>query len=222
MIKTPDKFPSPSDQTRAALLRAGLRLFGRKGYEGTATREIAALAKANIGSIAYHFGGKEGLHLACADFIVETIQAIARPALTEAEAAPDAATATERLKQSIDRIVSFFVASPEVGDFAQFILRELSVPSAALDRLYSGVFAPTHAQLCRVWEQATGEPAESEPVKIRMFMMIGQVVYFRIAREAVLRRMAWTDIGPEQAKTIASIAVDNLAAILAARKGNKP
>ncbi len=126
------------------------------------------------------------------------------------------------LKQSVERIVSFFVASPEVGDFAQFILRELSVPSSALDRLYNGVFAPTHAQLCRVWEQATGEPAESEAVKIRMFMMIGQVVYFRIAREAVFRRMAWTNIGPEQAKTIASIAVDNLSAILVSRKGKKP
>lgn len=222
MIKAPDKYPSPADQTRAALLRAGLRLFGRKGYEGTSTRELAALAKANIGSIAYHFGGKEGLHLACADFIVETIQAIARPALEQAEAAPDAEVAAERLEQSIERIVSFFVSSPEVGDFAQFILRQLSVPSPALDRLYNGVFAPTHAQLCRVWEQATGEPAENEATKIRMFMLIGQVVYFRIAREAVFRRMDWTDIGPAQAKTIASIAVDNLAAILAAHKGSKP
>ena len=222
MIKSVDKLASPADQTRAALLRAGLRLFGRKGYEGTSTRELAALAKANIGSIAYHFGGKEGLHLACADFIVETIQAIAHPALSEAEAASEAETAAEGLKQSIERIVSFFVASPEVGDFAQFVLRALSVPSPALDRLYTGVFAPTHAQLCRVWQQATGEPAESESTKIRMFMLIGQVVYFRIAREAVFRRMEWTDIGPEQAKAIAAIAVDNLAALLAARKGDKP
>jgi len=221
MIKPIDKFPSPADQTRAALLSAGLRLFGRKGYEGTSTRELAALAKANIGSIAYHFGGKEGLHLACADFIVETIRSIAQPALAEAAAAPTPEAAAEGLKQSVERIVSFFVASPEVGDFAQFILRELSVPSPALDRLYSGVFEPTHAQLCRVWEQATGEPAESEAVKIRMFMMIGQVVYFRIAREAVFRRMKWTDIGPDQAKAIAAIAVDNLGAILAARKGEK-
>jgi AcrR family transcriptional regulator len=221
MVKAADKFPSPADQTRAALLRAGLRLFGRKGYEGTSTRELAALAKANIGSIAYHFGGKEGLRLACADFIVETIQAIARPALGEAEAAPDAETAAEGLKQSIERIVSFFVASPEAGDFAQFVLREMSMPSPALDRLYTGVFAPTHAQLCRVWQQATGEPAEGEATKIRMFMLIGQVVYFRIAREAVFRRMEWTDIGPEQAKAIAAIAVDNLAAVLATRKGDR-
>ena len=47
------------------------------------------------------------------------------------------------------------------------------------------------------------------------------VVYFRIGREAVLRRMDWTDIGPEQAKAIAAIAVGNLDAILASRKGNK-
>ena len=84
------------------------------------------------------------------------------------------------------------------------------------------MFEPTHAQLCRVWEQATGEPAESDRTKITMFTMIGQVVYFRIAREAVMRRMGWTDIGPEQAKAIAPVAVDNLAAILAARKGDKP
>lgn len=221
MITPTEKYPSPADQTRAALLRAGLRLFGRKGYEGTSTRELAALAKANIGSIAYHFGGKEGLHLACADFIVETIQAFARPALAEAAAATTSEAAAEGLRQSIERIVSFFVSSPEVGDFAQFILRELSVPSPALDRIYDGVFEPTHKQLCRVWEQATGEPAESEAVKIRMFMMIGQVVYFRIARQAVFRRMDWTDIGPDQAKAIASVAADNLAAILAARKGKK-
>jgi AcrR family transcriptional regulator len=218
MSNAKDQFLSPADQTRAALLQAGLRLFGRKGYEGTSTREIAALAKANIGSIAYHFGGKEGLHLACADFIVETIQSIARPVLAEAATAATPEAAAEGLKQSMGRIVSFFVASPEVGDFAQFVLRELSVPSPALDRLYTGVIAPTHMQLCTIWEQATGEPAESEATKIRMFTMIGQVVYFRVAREAVFRRMGWTDIGPEQARAIASIAAGNLSAVLSSRK----
>lgn len=222
MVKQPEKYASPSEQTRMALLRAGLRLFGRKGYEGTSTRELAALAKANIGSIAYHFGGKEGLHLACADFIVESIRSVSEPALAEAAAAQTADAAAEGLNRSLEQLVSFFVASPEIGDFAQFVLRELSVPSPALDRLYDGIFAPTHKQLCLVWEQATGEPAESEAVKLRMFMMIGQVVYFRIAREAVLRRMDWTDIGPQQAATIAAIASGNLSAILGSRKGKQP
>ncbi|MBL8576839.1 MAG: CerR family C-terminal domain-containing protein [Mesorhizobium sp.] len=221
MSQAAEKFPSPAEQTRAALVHAGLRLFGRKGFEGTSTRELAALAKANIGSIAYHFGGKEGLHLACADFIVETIRAIANPALEQAAAAISPDDAAERLKQSVERIVGFFVASPEVGDFAQFVLRELSVPSPALDRLYTGVFEPTHRQLCTIWEQATGEPAESEATRIRMFTLIGQVVYFKIAREAVFRRMGWTEIGRAQAALIGAIVSDNLSAILASRKGGK-
>ena len=144
--------PLPPTRPAPALLRAGLRLFGRKGYEGTSTREIAALAKANIGSIAYHFGGKEGLHLACADFIVETIQAH-RAARRSAKQRPrsEAETAAEGLKQSIERIVAFFVASPEVGDFVQFVLRELSLPSAALDRhLHRRVRADPCAALPRL------------------------------------------------------------------------
>ncbi len=199
------KVSSPAEQTREGLLRAGLRLFGRQGYGGTSTREIAALARANIGSIAYHFGGKEGLHLACADFIVETIQAVARPALADTAVAPTPAAAAEALQHSVERMVAFLVASPDVGDIAQFVVRELSVPSPALDRIYSGVFEPTHRELCRIWERATGEPAESEATRIRIFTLIGQVVYFRIAREAVLRRMGWADIGPEEARTILSL-----------------
>ena len=36
-----------------------------------------------------------------------------------------------------------------------------------------------------------------------------------------MRRMGWTDIGPTEARAIAAVAKDNLAAILAARKGDK-
>src|SRR5262245_38442922 len=72
-----------ADQTRIALVHAALSLFGSKGFDGTSTRDIAAMANANIGSIAYHFGGKEGLRAACAEHIVETLRGIAGQALSE-------------------------------------------------------------------------------------------------------------------------------------------
>ena len=50
-------------QTRQALIAAGLHLFGHQGYAATSTRELAGRAQTNIASIAYHFGGKSGLHL---------------------------------------------------------------------------------------------------------------------------------------------------------------
>ena len=209
--------------TRAALVQAALKLFGRQGFDGTSTREIAAEAKANIGSIAYHFGGKEGLRAAAADYIVDTIQAIAGQAMGSPQAAtaggPEAARA--QLFAALERMVTFIVASPQAGEIVQFVLRELSHPTAALDRIYDGVFEPTHRRLCLIWEQATGEAAESEATRLTVFTLIGQVIYFRIGREAVMRRMGWKNIGPKEAGAVIAVAKDNLAAILAARKGAK-
>jgi len=225
MIKpVPDKVlrqeASPAEQTRAALVLAALKLFGRQGFDGTSTREIAAEAKANIGSIAYHFGGKEGLRAAAADHIVETMQALAGQALGSAAAAAssDRAAAQAQLFTALDRFVAFVVAQPQAGEIVQFVLRELSHPTAALDRIYSGVFEPTHRRFCLIWEQATGEAADSERTKLTVFTLIGQVIYFRIGREAVMRRMGWRGIGDTEAAKVTAVVADNLAAILAARK----
>jgi AcrR family transcriptional regulator len=231
MIKTREKSelprsgqPSPADQTRAALIRAALKLFGRQGFEGTSTREIAALAKANIGSIAYHFGGKEGLRAACANYIVETIGGIAGTAMADDTVGKvhGAEAARARLNTVLEAMVGFIVARPEAGEFVQFVLRELSQPSEALDIIYDGVFEPVHQRLCRIWAEASGEDAESERTRITIFTLIGQVVYFRIARAAVMRRMGWDQLGPAEAANIISVVKSNIEAILAARKGSRP
>ncbi len=208
---------SAADQTRLALVRAGLRLFGSKGFDGASTRDIAADANANIGSIAYHFGGKEGLRAACAAHIVDTIRGIAGQALA---AAPpnDAATARAMLGGALEQMVGFIVARPEAGEIVQFVLRELAHPTSALDLIYEGVFAPMHVRLCELWSLATGEPADAERTRITVFTLIGQVVYFRIGREAVKRRMGWSEIGADEAARIVAVARANLDAILSARR----
>jgi AcrR family transcriptional regulator len=211
--------PSTAEQTRSALILAALRLFGQMGFEGTSTRDIAAAAKANIGSIAYHFGGKEGLRTACAAFIVETIQGIVAQALAESGPPPRGEAAAEaRLMATLERMVRFIIAEPQAGEIVQFVLRELAQPTAALDTIYNGVFEPTHRRLCQTWAEATGEDAESPRTRITVFTMIGQIVYFRIGREAVMRRMGWQSIGPQEAGAILDVARGNLAAILAARR----
>ena len=223
VLSTSRAHPSPADQTRAALIRAALKLFGRQGFEGTSTREIAALAKANIGSIAYHFGGKEGLHEACARHIVDTMQELARPVLT---ALPDAGSlqpdqAEALLRLALERMAGFVIGQPEAGAIVSFILRELDRPTAALDTVYTGVFEPVHRRFCEVWAAATGEDAESDATKIRVFTLIGQVVYFRIGREAVRRRMGWDRVGEAETAQVVEAAQANLAAILAASRGKR-
>ena len=213
-------------ETRAALIQAALRLFGQKGFDGTSTREIATAAGANIGSIAYHFGGKEGLHTATADHIVETIQVVAAQAIghanTPAFDPADAQAARDQLFALLEHMMGFFVVRPEAGDIARFVLREMSQPSTALDRIYEGVFEPLHKRLCLAWERVTGQTAESETTKLLVFTMIGQVVYFRIAGEVVMQRMGWNDMGDQEAAKVLGIVRDNLDAILTSRKDGKP
>jgi len=217
---------SPADMTRAALVRAALGLFGKQGFDGTSTRAIAAAANANIGSIAYHFGGKEGLRIAVADHIAETIQTVAGQALG-AGPAPDFEAATpesaeRQLAAALERMVAFMVVRPEAGEIVQFMLREMAQPSAALDRIYAGVFEPLHRRLCLIWQQATGEEAESERTKLTVFTLVGQVVYFRIGRAVVMRRMGWEGIGDAEAARVLDVTRDNLRAVLAARGGKRP
>ncbi len=55
---------SDGQDARNRLLDAALALFAEKGFAKTSTREIAMAAQANIASISYYFGDKDGLYRA--------------------------------------------------------------------------------------------------------------------------------------------------------------
>jgi AcrR family transcriptional regulator len=205
-----------SEATRAALVGAALDLFGAKGFDAASTREIAAAAGANIGAIAYHFGGKDGLRLACADFVVATINDVFAAALDKAE--PTDTLTPEAARGLLARIASAItdgiVARDAARPVARFVLREMFEPSPAFERVYDSVMGPMHARACAVWSRATGAPAESEETRLAVFTMIAQIIYFRLARPAVLRRMDWRDIGPSEASAIKRVILANLDAAL--------
>jgi len=218
-------FPSArSEATRAALVRAALDLFGDKGFEATSTREIAAAAGANIAAIAYHFGGKGGLRLACADFVVATISEVFAGGLVHAERIdslpPEAAR--DLLANAVGGMIDGIVARDAARPVARFVLREMFEPSAAFERLFAGVMGPTHVKACSIWSRATGAPAESEATRLAVFAVIAQVLYFRVARPAVLRRMDWRDIGPSQASAIKRVVLANLDAALDLARKARP
>ena len=209
-----------AEATRAALVRSGLDLFGAKGFEATSTREIAGAAGANIAAIAYHFGGKDGLRTACADFIASTIGDViarAQGAPADIESLPPA-KARDHLARIAETLIDSMVVRAEAGPIVRFVLREMFEPSAAFERLY-GAIRPMHGRACAIWARATGAEPESEATRLAVFALIGQIIYFRLARPAVLRRMDWSEIGPDEAAAIKRQVVANLdAAIRSAQK----
>jgi AcrR family transcriptional regulator len=205
--------------TREAIVEAAMRGFGEKGFEATGIREIAAAAECNVAAISYHFGGKEGLRAACAEHIVELmgrVLAAARPA----DALPsDPAAAEAMLAGLVRSLVGFLLLQPDGQLVAGFMLREMAQPSDALDTIYKGLFEGVHQRACAVWGVATGRPPESEAVRLAVFATIGQILYFRIARPVVERRMGWRGIGAAEADAVIDAIVGTLHARLAADRG---
>ena len=72
------------EETRARIIATALRVFGEQGFNKASTRQIAADAGVNPPALQYYFGGKEGLHRACAQFIIDRVLAIVAPALLRA------------------------------------------------------------------------------------------------------------------------------------------
>ncbi|MBL8581865.1 MAG: CerR family C-terminal domain-containing protein [Rhizobiaceae bacterium] len=213
-----------ADETRLALIRAALKLFGAQGFDATSTREIAARANANVASITYHFGGKEGLRAAAAEQIVLTLRTNEGALLAES-LDPRTLSADEaegHLVSVFDAMASFLLATPEAEDIALFILRELAQPTAALDIIYEGMFRPTHERMCQLWAAATGEGPDSEATKVTLLTLIGQVVYFKFGRAAVLRRMGWSSIDEDKAGLISGTVRANVRAIVASRRKPVP
>ena len=204
------------EATRQPLIRAGLRLFGEKGYAATSTREIAAAANANIGSIAYHFGGKSGLHRACGEAVAAIMQSVAGPALA---AAGDLSALTPQAARALfpmllRRVAGFLLTGHESDLVVPFILREMAHPGAAFEAIYTAMVEPVHTRLCAVWQAATGESAETEATKLTVFAVMGQLIYFRIGAPAVSRRLGRPHYSQTDVEAIAAVIERNIAARL--------
>ncbi len=204
--------PDPPQGTAADLIAVALRLFGKKGFAATSTREIAAAANANVASIAYHFGSKDGLYRACGQEIIRRIGAVLGPATYQDD--PPPAMAIAALEGVIRTMAGFLLARRESEDVVPFMLRELAENGPVLDDVYTTMFAPVHGRLCRLWSAITGEPAESERARLLVFSLIGQLMYFRIGRQIVERRMGWRQTGADEARQVADVLIGNLHAII--------
>ena len=63
--------------TRAALVRAGVALFGRDGYHATGTHDIVRRAEGTRGALYHHFPAKEDLFVAVLEAVNADLEKVA-------------------------------------------------------------------------------------------------------------------------------------------------
>lgn len=186
------------------LIETAIDQFGRFGFDGASTRDIAKASDTAMSSITYHFGGKEGLYLACADYIAEQAKrrnAVEFEALRDT-AVPDRATAVERCLAILDGFAQTML-HPDSESWARFIVREQQAPTEAFERLYQGMMKNQLEGMGRLVAVARPDlPARERRALI--VLLFGQALILRAGRASVCKALGTDTLGEKEAKLLRS------------------
>mgnify|MGYP001253917558 CR=1 FL=1 len=220
------------EQTREALIRAALEIFGRDGFHAASTRAIAGAAGVNQALIGFHFGGKRGLYLATFQHVADAIAARMAPlvqsVLAEMEREADrpgrGAARLRRYLPLIGRVTDAMVemfTSEESRPWARLILREQQDPGEAFEMSYRRSMGPVLSGLARLVGGALDRNPEEREVRLLVITIIGQALVFRAASAAVLRQLGSRRIGEEDVAAIQVLIRRNVAAMLSAARAHR-
>jgi hypothetical protein len=102
---------------------------------------------------------------------------------------------------------------------ARFIIREQMQPTFAFEILF-GVMSRLHTAATGLLAMATGLPPESREAMLRVFLLLGQVLFLRIAESAVLRRLKLERYDEAFLAEVKALVRHNVRAmVIAAREG---
>lgn len=209
-----ERIADRSAETRQRLIEAALDLFAAQGFEGTTTRQLALRAKVNLAAIPYHFGSKERLYHAVAEYIVERIQARVLGGIARMPAEPASpAVARGALHQLMEHVADALL-SAEVDPWAKFVMRELMAPTPAFEIFYQGVVEPAQNRICALVAASNGRSLDPQTLRAQGVMLFGQIAILRFAQPAARRRLGCTVIGPPEIARIKRVLRFNLDAIL--------
>lgn len=116
-------------ETRARLVNAASVLFGRHGFKKVTVRQICRAAHANVASVNYHFGDKEGLYREVLRTAIDTMVETSRTAQAAGHGLPP----EERLRRYIEVWMRRAVGESSSGWIHGLLQRELADPTPAFD-----------------------------------------------------------------------------------------
>jgi AcrR family transcriptional regulator len=132
-------------ETRDRLLDVASRLFAENGFARVTVRDICREAHANVAAINYHFGGKLELYDAVVQNAVGAMQATTQ----EAQRLGDNQPPEAQLRAYIAVFVSRLAAGGD-SRIHQLMMREMSEPTPAFDRIVDQVILPRLAYLASI------------------------------------------------------------------------
>jgi AcrR family transcriptional regulator len=210
---------SKRDRARLRLLEAGLRVFGEKGPRGATVREVARAAGQNVAAISYYFGNKRRFYLAVIEAVVGEIRArlgdvLGQIQLLRRSGERSPARATELLQAFLREVYLRMLSRDEAVAIGQLIVREQLNPTSGFELLYTRGFRELHEALCFLVGMALGRDPRQREVIVRTHMLMGQVYFFAMAREGILRRLGWKHLEGAKARWVGGLIEEHVRVLL--------
>jgi AcrR family transcriptional regulator len=171
-----------------------------------------------MSAIRYHFGGKDGLYLACARYIADEMSRRVAPVLAHADEICRTDGSPEDAKAAILAILSGFVSimmGDDVAPIARFIVREQMQPTAAFDALYLGAMRPVIDRVGNLLQRVARRPLDGDELRARTVALMGQVLAFRFARATLMRATGWRTVTARETEIVRAAVLVHSNAILA-------
>lgn len=207
------------EHTRGRLLEAGIELFAELGYERASTRAIARRAGVSLPALQYYFGGKEGLHRACAEHITADVRSRLDPAAARVRTALGRRDLTgAELLELLRAVVEPFLeglATERPESWALFFARAQGEHNAAFDAIFQQVSGRLLALVTEIVGRILGRSPGSPEVAIRAVAIVGQTALVRRARPIILRVLGWPDFEGARLKTLKEVLWQGIARGLA-------
>jgi AcrR family transcriptional regulator len=187
------------EETRGRIIAAAMRVFGEEGYARASTRQIADAAGVTPPALQYYFDSKEGLHRACACFIVERINLALLPVLASAAAARatgDPAEMLEAVCGVLDALADFTLANEDMAGWSRFMGKgQADDAGPAFPLIRDQVTRPLHEAVRELIGPLIGRGPDETETRLRTIIVLSAVTAFHVNRANTLAILDWPDFG---------------------------
>lgn len=166
------------EETKLRLLTAAGEVFSEKGFRSGTIREICARAGANVASVNYHFGGKDGLYRALLEHCFQ--EGMRRHPL--AAGPVDGSNAVQALAAYIRSFLCRTIGDVQPRWLARLMAREMADPTPALNSMVLSSVRPNMDRLMEIVAALLGDGADRQDIRRCALSVVGQCQHYSRAR----------------------------------------
>lgn len=209
------------EETKQRIVDAAIVIFGRQGFAGTSTRDIAAAAEVKTPAIQYYFDGKLGLYQACIDQLTGMVWRRISPAVAACQEQVAAGAALDDLVACLSEVQNCLIDSFFADHEGSAIRRLLAWEDAENDANSSEQFMrdriglPIFETFRQVVERVAAIPLSPIEIEMHALSVMGVTMIFHINQCRVMDMLHWPSVDEGLLATLKTVADRQLAYALA-------